>query len=144
MNKHMCGVELELIFLEATLHLRSGQFLKRSGRVFQDDVPGELSLLTLFGGGLRLRKYRDTNKPSFPSGSRVDEQCCSGQLLSSLCKKLFSHCPLLSLWIVNTSDFPGLAWWDFQFQEMIVRGKDNEHMFNVLYILFLQLLPTYN
>lgn len=55
----MCGVELVLTFLEVTL--RRSLLLKRWGRLFQDGVPRGLSLLTLFGGGLRLRKYGDTN-----------------------------------------------------------------------------------
>lgn len=55
----MCGVELVLIFLEATL--RRSLLLKRWGRLFQDGVPRGLSLLTSFGGDLRLRKYGDTN-----------------------------------------------------------------------------------
>lgn len=44
--------------------LRRSLLLKGCGRLFQDGVPTGLSLLTLFGGGLRLRKYGDTNNRS--------------------------------------------------------------------------------
>lgn len=94
-----------------------------------------LPLLTLFGGGLRLRKYGDTNNrsqaslqgPKWMSSVTQDSSC-------ALCKKLFSHCPLLSLSIVNTSDFPGLDWRTFQFQEVVIGGRGNDHMFNVIHI----------